>query len=174
MTMDQLCLPGGRWLGRLPLAALLVLLAGYGSAGAELRSSHGDWQIRCETPPGARSEQCVLRQFVTADDRPEVGLVVNAFKLADGQGSLLSVTAPLGVLLPTGLGLYIDGDEIGRVDFMRCLPSGCIADADLDGELVSRLSEGEEALFVIFQTPEEGIGIPISLAGFGDGYAALP
>jgi invasion protein IalB len=30
------------------------------------------------------------------------------------------------------------------------------------------------ATFIIFQTPEEGIGIPLSLAGFDEGYAALP
>jgi invasion protein IalB len=29
-------------------------------------------------------------------------------------------------------------------------------------------------MFIIFQTPEEGIGVPISLAGFGEGFDALP
>ena len=33
---------------------------------------------------------------------------------------------------------------------------------------------GKEAMFVIFQTPEEGIGVPISLKGFGEGFDALP
>jgi invasion protein IalB len=30
------------------------------------------------------------------------------------------------------------------------------------------------ATFIIFQTPEEGIGIPISLKGFAEGYDTLP
>ena len=30
------------------------------------------------------------------------------------------------------------------------------------------------AMFIIFQTPEEGIGFPMSLAGFGEGYDKLP
>ena len=30
------------------------------------------------------------------------------------------------------------------------------------------------AIFVVFKTPEEGIGIPVSLKGFGDGFAQLP
>jgi invasion protein IalB len=82
--------------------------------------------------------------------------------------------APLGVLLPNGLGLNIDGTDMGRVAFVRCLPNGCIAEVELDDEIVSTLSEGSEAIFVVFKTPEEGVGIPVSLTGFKDGFAALP
>lgn len=152
---------------------LFAALAAAGGEASELRSTHGDWQIRCERPPGAQDEQCYLMQSVTAEDRQEVGLVVYAINLADGEGSLLRVVAPLGVLLPTGLGLRVDEDEVGNVPFMRCLPNGCIADADLDEELIERLGTGDEALFIIFQTPEEGIGIPMSLTGFAEGFDAL-
>jgi invasion protein IalB len=36
------------------------------------------------------------------------------------------------------------------------------------------LRGGETALFIIFKTPEEGIGIPVSLNGFGEGFDQLP
>jgi invasion protein IalB len=36
------------------------------------------------------------------------------------------------------------------------------------------LQAGSQATFIIFQTPEEGIGIPISLNGFSAGFDALP
>jgi invasion protein IalB len=155
-------------------ALAIVLLTATTALSEEVRSTHGDWQVRCESPPGAQTEQCYLMQSVTAEDREEVGLVVYAIRLADGEGSLLRIVAPLGVLLPTNLGLRIDEEDIGNVPFMRCLPNGCIADADLDSELIGQLSDGEEALFIVFQTPEEGIGIPMSLAGFAEGYEALP
>ena len=174
MTTEWRRAGSAQWLLAFSAALLLLLLAGASSSADELRSTHGDWQVRCETPPGAQSEQCYLTQSVTAEDREEVGLVVYAIKLADGDGSLLRIVAPLGVLLPTNLGLRVDDEDVGNVPFMRCLPNGCIADADLDDELIARLSEGEEALLIIFQTPEEGIGIPLSLAGFADGYEALP
>src|SRR5882757_535324 len=32
------------------------------SAQGAVRSVHGDWQIRCDTPPGAQAEQCALIQ----------------------------------------------------------------------------------------------------------------
>ena len=45
-------------------------------AQGTVKSVHGDWQIRCDTPPGAQGEQCVLIQSVTAEDRPNIGLTV--------------------------------------------------------------------------------------------------
>ena len=215
-------------------------------AQGEVRGVHGDWQIRCDTLPGAQEEQCALLQNVTAADRENVGLTVIVLKTADQSARILRVLAPLGVLLPSGLGLRVledvdatlpvtidrSGDEavartampkglalqpgdilgttdpqrslevvsiregnvllrwsgddatsvkvdtldhnVGRAGFVRCLPNGCIAEVVLEEDLIARLRSGSTATFIIFQTPEEGIGIPISLTGFGEGFDALP
>lgn len=159
-------------------AALGLTCLAAGTAGAQaqgvVRSVHGEWQIRCDTPPGAQSEQCVLLQSVQAEDRPNVGLTVIVLKTADKQSRLLRVLAPLGVLLPSGLGLKIDNTDVGRAGFVRCVPNGCVAEVVMDDTLVNRLRNGQNATFIIFQTPEEGIGIPLSLKGFGEGYDKLP
>jgi invasion protein IalB len=139
-----------------------------------VRSTHGDWQVRCDTPAGATSEQCVLMQFVTAEDRDNVGLTVIVLKTADKQSRIMRILAPLGVLLPSGLGLKIDQTDMGKAGFVRCLPNGCVAEVILDDKLLQQFSGGKLATFIIFQTPEEGIGIPISLNGFQQGFAALP
>jgi invasion protein IalB len=157
------------------VSALLLALSTAGlPAQGVVRSSHGDWQIRCDTPPGAQTEQCALIQSVTAEDRPNVGLTVIVLKTADQKSRLMRVLAPLGVLLPSGLGLKIDDADIGRAGFVRCMPNGCVAEVVMDDKLVNQLKSGQTATFIIFQTPEEGIGIPLSLAGFGAGYDKLP
>lgn len=142
-------------------------------AQGRIAATHGDWQIRCERPVGAPGEQCALIQNVEAADRPNVSLTVLFLLTADRQARILRVLAPLGVLLPPGLGLSIDANEIGVAGFVRCLPDGCIAEVELDDGLIERFEAGGTATFVIFQTPEEGIGIPISLDGFTAGFAAL-
>ncbi len=152
----------------------LVQSAGPSAAQGEVRSVHGDWQMRCDTPPGAASEQCALIQNVTAADRENVGLSVIVMKTADKQVRVLRVLAPLGVLLTSGLGLRIDNEDMGVVGFVRCLPNGCISEVILNDKELTKLRSGTQATFVIFQTPEEGIGIPISLDGFADGFEALP
>jgi invasion protein IalB len=163
---------------RLTIIAALVLplgvAAGDALAQGAVKSTHGDWQIRCDTPPGAQKEQCALVQSVTAEDRPNVALTVLVLKTADQKSRILRVLAPLGVLLPSGLGLKIDANDVGRAGFVRCLPNGCVAEVMLDDTLIGQLRTGKSATFIIFQTPEEGIGIPLSLNGFGDGFDKLP
>jgi invasion protein IalB len=143
-------------------------------AQGAVKSVHGDWQVRCDTPPGATAEQCALIQSVTAEDRPNVGLTVIVLKTADQKSRLMRVLAPLGVLLPSGLGLKIDDVDIGKAGFVRCLPNGCVAEVIMDDGLLKQLRNGQNATFIIFQTPEEGIGIPMSLQQFGEGYDKLP
>jgi invasion protein IalB len=139
-----------------------------------VKAKYGDWDMRCDTPPGAQSQQCVIMQFVTAEDRDNVGLSVVVMKTADKQARILRVLAPLGVLLPRGLGLQIDETDMGTTGFIRCLPNGCVSEVLMDDSLIEKLRSGKQAMFIIFQTPEEGIGVPISLAGFGEGFDALP
>lgn len=143
-------------------------------AQGEVKETHGGWEIRCETPAGARSEQCAMIQFVVAENRPNVGLTVIILKTADKQSHVLRVLAPLGVLLPSGLGLRIDEQNLGNATFVRCLQDGgCVAEIVMDEKLIDQMKKGNLATFVIFQTPEEGIGIPIELKGFTAGFNAL-
>lgn len=157
------------------LALLTLTAAGGVSFGqGAVRAQYGDWQMSCDTPPGASTEQCAIIQNVVAEDQPNVGLSVIVLRTADREARLLRVLAPLGVLLPNGLGLNIDGTDMGRVAFVRCLPNGCVAEVVLDDSMIDKLSAGTNAIFVVFKTPEEGIGIPVSLNGFKDGFAQLP
>src|SRR3954468_24134231 len=158
----------------LALTMAICLAPAAASAQGTVKSVHGDWQVRCDTPPGAQAEQCALIQSVTAEDRPNVGLTVIVLKTADQKSRLLRVLAPLGVLLPSGLGLKIDKTDVGRAGFVRCLPNGCVAEVQMDDNLVKQLRTAKTATFIIFETPEEGIGIPMGLKGFGEGFDKLP
>src|SRR6267378_6991234 len=142
------------------LAALAVLAglawpAERAAAQGAVKSVHKDWQIRCDTPPGAKSEQCALIQSVTAEDRANVGLTVIVLKTADQKSRLMRVVAPVGVLLPSGLGLKIDQIDVGRAGFVRCLTNGCVAEVVMDDNLLKQLRAGQTATFIIFQTPED-------------------
>ena len=170
--------PGRCWRGSmrgiLTILALATLPGGPAAAQGVVRSVFNDWQIRCDTPPGAQGETCALIQSVTAEDRANVGITVIVLKTADQKSKVMRVLAPLGVLLPSGLGLKIDKTDVGRAGFVRCLPNGCVAEVQMEDNLVKQLRTGPSATFIIFQTPEEGIGIPMGLKGFGEGYDKLP
>jgi len=154
--------------------ALLFAALANAQSGGTAASKHGAWSIICDTPPGASSEQCALMQNVVAEDRPEVGLSVVVLKTADNKARILRVLAPLGVILPNGLGLNIDGKDLGRAYFVRCMADGCYAEVILKDDLLTTMKSGTSATFIIFASPEEGIGIPVDLTGFGEGFDKLP
>ena len=162
----------------LPFVAMIAALAAPAHAQqgpkGTVKSTHGSWSVVCDTPPGATSEQCAMMQNVVAEDRPEVGLSVIVLRTADNKAEILRVLAPLGVLLPNRLGLNVDGKDIGRAEFIRCFADGCYAEVVLEDELLKTFRSGATATFIVFQSPEEGIGIPVDLKGFGEGYDALP
>ena len=157
-------------------AALMAgLIASNASAQPRIVQTYGDWDLQCDVPAGAQAEQCALVQSVRAADRDNIGLNLVAFRSADREVEILRVFAPLGVVLPFGLGLRIDEVDIGTTEFIRCFsPEGCLAEVILDDEMLARLSAGTTATFLIVLTVDEVIGIPISLAGFREGFEALP
>lgn len=166
-----------------PSLAILILILGGAAAGllpvssvaqeGTVKAQHGDWQIVCKPPPaGAKNEVCAAVQSVTAEDRNNVGLTVYFQKFSNGS-RVLRVFAPLGTLLPPGLGLKIDDKDVGHAPFLRCHNFACYAQVVVEDVLVEQLKTGKTAIFVIFQTEEAGIGIPISLAGFGEALASL-
>lgn len=164
--------------GALVVAVIAAIsLVGSGPADAvedgTVKGQHGDWQIVCkDPPPGAKTEVCALVQSVTAEDRNNVGLTVYFQKFSNGT-RVLRVFAPVGILLPPGLGLKIDEKDVGHAPFLRCQNFACYAQVIAEDPLVDRLRTGKTAVFVIFQTEEAGIGIPISLKGFSEALAAL-
>lgn len=188
--MIAFCTRGTARSGRasaLPLAVLvlimpmLTVLAGGDAAAQQMqpgqdgivRGQFGDWQIVCKPPPpGSKAEACAIVQSVTAEDRNNVGLTVYFQKFSNGT-RVLRVFAPLGILLPPGLGLKVDDKDVGNAPFLRCHSFACYAQVVAEDKLVEQLRKGQTAVFIIFQTEEAGIGIPISLKGFGDALAKL-
>ena len=87
-------------------AAALSLSRGPAQAQGVIKDKHGDWETRCETPPGAAYEQCAVVLSVVDQERPNLTLVVIVLNSADRKARLMRVIAPLGVLLPAGCLLY--------------------------------------------------------------------
>lgn len=183
-------LPGAIRLSFASLAiAAFMLGAGQARAQGALKGKFGDWQLRCDTLPAKGeskpTEQCILLQSLVDDQsvvdgqKVEINLVVVVLKASDPKSGgakkpVLRVIAPLGILLPRGLGLKIDDEVIGATGFVRCQPNGCVAEVELDTTLIEKLKKGKEALFVIFLPPDDGRGLPLALDGFENGFGALP
>ena len=165
--------PASAVLSALMAAFWLFASAPEGDAQMRVASEHGFWKVICETPPGASSEQCGMHQAVQDTENEALGLSITILRPADRKGDMMRIQAPLGILLPTGVGLEIDGKNFGNVWFIKCFADGCWADAEIDTNLLDALKKGKIAVFKVFPTPEEGVGIPVDLTGFSDAYSRI-
>ena len=67
----------------------------------------------------------------------------------------------------------MDGADVGNVKFLKCWKFGCLAEVIVDDTLVTKFTSGQTASFIVFPTPEFGIGFPAPLAGFAEGLKGL-
>lgn len=132
-------------------------------------SRHGDWTLNCQRLD--TKDQCALVQSVRGTSE-SVGMTI-LFVRTDKAQLMMRVVAPSGLLLSSGLGLMIDANEIGKVGFIRCLETGCVAEVIVDGKLLDQLKQGARATFTIAKTLDENVTFPITLGGIGQGLDEL-
>lgn len=155
--------------------------AGQAGPAPTVIETHGDWKVQCETTSAAAAaenqppKQCGMVQTARSEKNPKVQLtlVLVKAKQGDKQVTMMRVMAPIGVFLPTGVALEIDGAAVGRVPFTRCLPQICIAFAEASKETLEKMRKGGGANFIIYEAPGLGLPMKISLSGFSAAFAAL-
>jgi invasion protein IalB len=146
----------------------------------DLIATHGAWKIQCETNPQgqegqAPGRQCGMVQSTKSEKNPNVALtlVLVKSKQGDKDVTMMRVIAPIGVFLPTGVALEIDGNAVGRVPFTRCMAQVCMAFAEASPETLTKMKKGNVANFIIYEAPGLGMPMKLSLDGFSAGLQNL-
>jgi invasion protein IalB len=125
--------------------------------------------------PSQTGRTCGMVQTARHEKRQNVGLTLILVR-GEQQGkevTMMRVMAPIGVFLPTGVALEIDGEAVGRVPFTRCMPQACMAFAEASAPTLEKLKKGAKANFIIYEAPGVGISLPVSLKGFTAALAEL-
>ncbi|AGF74247.1 invasion associated locus B family protein [Bartonella australis AUST/NH1] len=136
--------------------------------------TYGAWTKICSLPPGTPNMQCEAVQDVRTQDRRDITFRIAFYKLPGNKGTLMRVFAPILVELRPGILIKIDGKDIGKITYRRCLNNVCIAEALLKEDMLKHFLEGKTAIYSVFTTPEKGIGGLVDLNGLSDAYSALP
>ena len=145
----------------------------------DLIAENGQWKVQCEAVPAAEGQpagrQCGMIQVTKSDKNPKASLTLVIVSTKQNGKSLynMRVIAPIGVFLPTGVALEIDGNAVGRVPFTRCMPQICMAFAEASPDTLTKLKKGKEANFIIYEAPGIGLPMKLSLEGFSASLTAL-
>ena len=155
------------------LLAAAVLTGAQKAAPARQGDRFGDWTLACEAPGPARI-RCAAVQELTLEDGAARILRLTLGRLgARGEMALVALL-PLGIYLPSGVALKVDGGRQIPMRMQTCARAGCEAALRVDAALLAALKRGR-TLFVGFKGgPEAGtVTVPASLAGISRAIAAL-
>ena len=156
----------------------------------QLIAENGKWKVQCESRPARKDAKgkdiparkvCAMVQVTRDTKRPQIALslIMRQQKQGDKSAIMMQIMAPIGVFLPTGIALEIDGAAVGRVPFVRCLPQTrsapglCTATAEAQKATLAKMKAGQSANFIIYEAPGAAIKMPISLNGFTASFQAL-
>jgi len=159
----------------LSLVSVLSVLLVSGPVRAE--PVHGqtfkNWTTRCEKSPGTSLERCfIFQNLVLKDSGQRLVHMAVGYLAANGQAAAV-ITMPLGISLPPGATISVDGGAAEDIVIERCDTNGCVGAIALSDEMVEALKRGREAHISFHDASRRRISVPVSLLGFTAGFSTL-
>ncbi|GGE42133.1 invasion associated locus B family protein [Actibacterium pelagium] len=142
-----------------------------------IKEENGEWTLRCARAPIGQTDPCDMFQLLTNPEGQAVAEVSVQTLNASGEFIAdLVIIAPLGLLLPAGVQVKIDGRDAGRIPFIVCNKNSCVAKAGLKEADVQALKAGNvtQLAFVPADRSLSPFGGDISLTGFTASFNKLP
>lgn len=141
-----------------------------------VKATHGAWEVRCSAQ---NPEACGLLQ-VGKNKEGQPVLQVTVRKTPGLKGpedvpidAFIEIVAPIGVLLPAGVAIQIDGRDIGRGVFQVCNPQACLVSEPVQNDFIEQMKKGSNATMRIMNASGAAADITISLSGFTKAYNSL-
>lgn len=158
------------------LSLLSLSWSSAGRAAPKEGATFKDWVVRCEVldaagepkgrATGTTRKTCFIVQNLVLKDKNQRVLLVAVAHAPDRQSPVAVFTLPLGIFLPAGVALSIDGAPARRYQVQRCVASGCKLQILLEPPLLKQFRDGIKAEVTIRDGQGTPITLPVSLRGF--------
>jgi invasion protein IalB len=136
-------------------------------------TNYGDWSLRCRE--GA-AHTCEISQTIEARDRAAPIAKISVGR-PGGSGDLhVVVILPNNVSFPSTVHIRTNAnDKWGlELDWVRCIPGGCFADALLSSATVAHWHSLDSIGSIVFRDAAgEELSFPMTFHGFGEALDAL-
>lgn len=140
-----------------------------------VKSTHGDWQLRCIRAQDG-SDPCELYQLLK-DGKGNSVSEITLVALPGGKDAVAGATiiVPLETLLTQQLTLAVDGGKPKRYAFTFCANVGCFARIGFTAEEIENMKKGSAAQISVVPVlaPDQVVSVSISLKGFTEAFEAV-
>lgn len=172
-------------LGSLGIVAMAMLAASAGAAAAQDATDQGagaqpakqkqpiPWSSTCSSQGRGLPLECALEQRAFVRESGQLIGVVTIKVPGDTKKPVAMIQTPLGLFLPAGITVDIDGDMAQNYPVQTCNGNGCYVGFPISEQLLGRMQNGGK-LNVIFQyLDKKPFTLPMSLVGFTEAYGRI-
>jgi invasion protein IalB len=131
------------------------------------------WSSTCSAAARNLPLECALEQRAFVRESGQfIGLITIRVP-SDTKKPVAMIQAPLGLFLPAGITVDVDGDMAQNYPLQTCNTNGCYAGFPITEQMLNRMLNGAK-LNVIFQyLDKKPFTLPMSLTGFTEAYARI-
>ncbi len=160
-----------RWM----MGVLAVFGLGAGAARAEVKNGQvfDFWTVRCGVRESTEMERCFLFQNVVTRKEGQRVLHIAVGYLPGSETPAGILTLPLGISLPPGASIELDGGISLQFPIERCEAKGCQAGFRITPEFLDGLKAAQEARVTFYDGTRNPIDVKLSLKGLWEGLQAL-
>lgn len=131
------------------------------------------WSSSCSSAGRGLPLECALEQraFVR-ESRQLIGMLTIRVP-ADTKKPVAMIQAPLGLFLPAGITVDIDGDMAQNYPLQTCNANGCYAGFPITDQLLGRMLNGGKFNIIFQYLDKKPFTLPMSLTGFTEAYGRI-
>ena len=130
---------------------------------------YSPWTKICPPVPANTPQPAKPICLTVKEVRLETGQFLAGAALIEQAGEdkrLLRVTLPLGMQLQQGTRVTLDSEQPLAGPYVVCVPNGCMADYQINGEFVGKLKKGQQLLLQAVNMPGQVATFALPLGEF--------
>lgn len=133
-----------------------------------------DWKVQCTKNNAARDMMdChIFQNHVSKNGGKRVLHIAIAYVKGRKEPATI-ITLPLGISLPAGVAISIDGKNPMKFPYQACFKTGCQVGFPMDNKMQSGFRAGSIATITVYDLNQEPIDISVSLKGFSAAIKAI-
>ena len=153
------------------LAAIALAAASQEAADpAKKADQHSAWASRCTSNSRGQPLECVLEQRAIARGTRRVIAIITIRLPSETRKPVTMIQLPVGLFLPAGVNVDVDGDMAQNFPFQTCNATTCFVGFPLSDQLLKRMHNGGKFNVTFQYLNKKPVTLPMSLEGFTEAY----
>ena len=128
------------------------------------------WIARCGSTSRDAPLECAMEETAVLTKTGQLIVLVNIRVTSDTRSPVALVQLPLGLDLPAGARLQVDGGKPADLQIQTCDNRGCYANLPVAPDLLAALRSGKQLKISFQNLAKETITIPMPLTDFAAAY----